>query len=98
MRKDLNGYTTNEASQSGAIGGLGANLSNSQYIKQVKKQYIKTYNDTSSNNQYANDYLWLLASSEMVNSGYQANAYGYAIAIPPTPSAIPSPTVGSSRI
>ena len=25
MRKNLNGYSTNDATQSGAIGGLGAN-------------------------------------------------------------------------
>ena len=77
MRKDLNGYTTEAGSQSGAIGGLGAKLSNKNYIKQVKKKYIPTYNQASTNT--CNDYLWLLSCSEIVNSGYQANAYGYAI-------------------
>ncbi len=81
MRKDLNGYTTNSnAAQSGAIGGLGANLNNKSYIKQVKKKYIATYNDASSVTA-CNDYLWLLAASEVVNSGYQANAYACAITI-----------------
>ena len=77
MRKDLNGYTTNAAAQSGAIGGLGANLSNKSYIKQVAKTYIPTYNTASTST--CNDYLWLLASSEIVNSGYQSGAYGVAI-------------------
>ena len=79
MRKDLNGYTTNEATQSGAIGGLGANLSNKSYIKQVKKKYIATYNNASSVTT-CNDYLWLLAASEVVNNGYNGSGtYGYAI-------------------
>ncbi len=52
-------------------------LSNKAYIKQVKKRYISTYNVASTNT--CNDYLWLLASSEIVNSGYQSGAYGYAI-------------------
>ena len=43
MRKDLNGYSNKNATQSGAIGGLGANLNNKSYIKQVKKKYIATY-------------------------------------------------------
>ena len=54
------------------IGGLGANLNNKSYIKQVKKKYIATYNDASSVTA-CNDYLWLLAASEIVSSGYQAN-------------------------
>ena len=78
MRKDLNGYTTSDASQSGAIGGLGANLNNKSYIKQVKKKYIATYNSASSITT-CNDYLWLLAASEIVSSGYQSGAYAYAI-------------------
>jgi hypothetical protein len=78
MRKDLNGYTTSDATQSGAIGGLGANLSNKSYIKQVKKKYIATYNSASSVTT-CNDYLWLLAASEVVSSGYQSGAYVYAI-------------------
>lgn len=55
-------------------------LSNNSYIKQVKKKYIKTYNSASSNNNYSNDYLWLLACSEIFATGYQSNAYGCAIA------------------
>ena len=79
MRKDLNGYSTNAAAQSGAIGGLGANLSNKSYIKQVKKKYIATYNNASSVTT-CNDYLWLLAASEVVNNGYNGSGtYGYAI-------------------
>lgn len=78
MRKDLNGYSNNNAAQSGAIGGLGANLSNKAYIKQVKKKYIATFDNVNSVT-ICNDYLWLLAESEVVNAGYQANAYGYAI-------------------
>ena len=69
MRKDLNGYSNGNAAQSGAIGGLGANLSNKSYIKQVKKKYIGTYNNASSVTT-CNDYLWLLAASEVVNAGY----------------------------
>ena len=78
MRKDLNGYSNNNAAQSGAIGGLGENLNNKSYIKQVKKKYIGTYNNASSVTT-CNDYLWLLAASEIVNSGYQSGAYGNAI-------------------
>ena len=78
MRKDLNGYTTNDATQSGTIGGLGANLSNKSYIKQVKKKYIATYNDANSVTT-CNDYLWLLAASEIVNDGYQSGGYGYSV-------------------
>ncbi len=79
MRKDLNGYSNSNAAQSGAIGGLGANLNNKSYIKQVKKNYIATYNDASSVTT-CNDYLWLLAASEVVNNGYNGSGtYGYAI-------------------
>ena len=78
MRKDLNGYTTNAAVQSGAIGGFGENLNNKSYIKQVKKKYIATYNDANSITT-CNDYLWLLAASEVVNNGYQSGYYAYAI-------------------
>ncbi len=53
-------------------------LSNKAYIKQVKKKYIAKYNSASSVTT-CNDYLWLLAASEIVNSGYQNGAYGYAI-------------------
>ena len=79
MRKDLNGYTTNAAVQSGTIGGLGTNLNNKSYIKQVKKKYIATYNDTSSVT-ICNDYLWLLSASEVVNAGNNGgDSRGYAI-------------------
>ena len=71
LRTDLNGSGS-------SIGGLGANLSNKGYIKQVKKKYIATY-DSASSVTTCNDYLWLLADSEIVNSGYQSGAYGPAI-------------------
>ncbi|MCI9087912.1 MAG: hypothetical protein HFJ32_05125, partial [Clostridia bacterium] len=82
MRKDLNGYTTNSASQSGTIGGLGANLNNRNYIKQVKKKYIATYNNANSVTN-CNDYLWLLSCSEIWSKGrsdFSNVAYGLAIA------------------
>ena len=53
-------------------------LSNKAYIKQVKKKYIATYNSASSVTT-CNDYLWLLAASEIVNNGYQSGYYAYAI-------------------
>ena len=43
-----------------------AELSNKEYIKQVKKKYIATYNDANSVTT-CNDYLWLLSASEIVN-------------------------------
>ncbi len=79
MRKDLNGYTTNAALQGGTIRGLGTNLTNKSYVKQVKKKYIAAYNDASSVTT-CNDYLWLLAASEVMKDGYQSGAYGIAIA------------------
>ncbi|MCI9087117.1 MAG: type II secretion system protein [Clostridia bacterium] len=78
MRKDLNGYSNENAAQNGAIGGLGANLNNKSYIKQAKKKYIGTYNDANSVTR-CNDYLWLLASSEIISSGYQNGTYGVTI-------------------
>ncbi len=55
-------------------------LSNNRYIKQVKKEYIKIYNNASTNNNYSNDYLWLLSASEIWNNGYNGgNTRGYAI-------------------
>ena len=57
--------------------GIGK-LSNNGYIKQVKKKYIATYNSASSVTT-CNDYLWLLAASEIVNNGYQSGYYAYAI-------------------
>jgi len=53
-------------------------LSNKSYIKQVTKKYIKEYSNAGSVTT-CNDYLWLLAASEVVNAGYQNGAYGYAI-------------------
>ncbi len=44
-------------------------LSNNSYIKQVKKKYIKIYNDASSVTT-SNDYLWLLSASEVLKDGY----------------------------
>ena len=70
LRTDLNGSGS-------SIGGLGANLNNKAYIKQVKKKYIPTYNVASTNT--CNDFLWLLACSEIVEKGYQSGYYGYAI-------------------
>ena len=78
LRKDINGYTTNDAIQNRAIGGLGVKLNNKNYIKQVKKKYIETYNNADSVTK-CNDYLWLLAASEIVNSGYKSGYYAYAI-------------------
>lgn len=53
-------------------------LSNNSYLKQVKKKYIKTYNDASSVTT-SNDYLWLLSASEVLKNGYIEGACGYAI-------------------
>ncbi|MCI9087607.1 MAG: Ig-like domain-containing protein, partial [Clostridia bacterium] len=79
MRKDLNGYSNNNATQSGAIGGLGANLSNKSYIKQVKKKYNSNNESIST----CNDFLWLLAASEIWTKGSSAAEpsgakYGYS--------------------
>lgn len=63
MRKDLNGYTTSDNNQGGAIGGLGAKLSNKDYIKQVKKLYGMS--SVSSDTDMSDDYLWLLGCSEI---------------------------------
>ena len=80
IRKDLNGYTTTDDIQNGTIGGLGVNLSNKNYIKQVKKKYIKTYNDATSNKQSTYDYLWYLACSEIWPNGVKSGGYGWAVA------------------
>lgn len=45
MRKDLNGYSTLAEVQDVELGGLGNKLSNKEYIKQVKKQYVKIRNE-----------------------------------------------------
>lgn len=80
-RKTLNGYKTGDEVQSGKIGGLGNNLSNKEYIKQVKKVYIPTYN--VANTSTCNDYLWLLSCSEIwypgeavIGSAYPVTADG----------------------
>ena len=52
---------------------IGSNI-----IKSVTKSYIKTNNDANSVTQ-CNDKLWLLACSEVANSGYKDGAYAYAI-------------------
>jgi len=44
-------------------------LNNNSYLKQVKKKYIKKYNDASSVT-VSNDYLWLLSASEVLKDGY----------------------------
>lgn len=71
LRGDLNGSGS-------TIGGLGANLSNKQYIKQVKKKYIAVYNDASSV-RICNDFLWILAASETVSDGKTTGGYSNAI-------------------
>ncbi len=54
-------------------------LDNNNHIKQVKKKYIKTYNDPSSVTT-SNDYLWLLSCSEVMKDGYnEGDTRGYAI-------------------
>ncbi len=70
LRTDLNGSGS-------SIGGLGANLNNKSYIKQVKKKYIPTYNVASTST--CNDYLWLLAASEIVARNSTSALYGLAI-------------------
>ena len=70
MRTDLNG-------SGGSIGGLGVNLSNKAYIKQVKKKYITTYNVASTST--CNDFLWLLASSEIHAVGGGGGEFAHAI-------------------
>ena len=73
IRTDLNGSENK-------IGGLGAKLSNKEYIKQVKKKYIPTYNTASTNT--TNDYLWLLSCSEVWSKGrsdYSSATYGLAV-------------------
>ena len=53
-------------------------LENKEYIKEVNKQYIKTYNNVGSVTT-SQDKLWLLSCSEIWNNGYTSGAYGYAI-------------------
>lgn len=80
MRKDLNGYTSSEDEQDGNktdFNGLGKKLSNWNFIKQVRKQYIKTHWDGGSVTT-CEDYLWLLSYSEMVTWGVKDGYFGYA--------------------
>lgn len=58
MRQKLNGSIN-------TIGGIGGNLSNKNYIKQVKKQCIAKEGISSTTVNYVNDFLWLLACSEI---------------------------------
>lgn len=68
LRNTLNNTTT----------GVIASLSNKEYIKEVKKNYIEVYNDESSVKQSI-DYLYLLSCSEIWNNGRENVGYGYAI-------------------
>ena len=43
-------------------------LSNSSYVKQVKKPYVTKYNADSLSSTPANDYLWLLSCTEIWGS------------------------------
>ena len=74
------------------IGGWGAcvlrgtlnsttydSLENKEYIKEVNKQYIATYNVASSVTT-STDKLWLLSCSEIWNNGRNGKPYGHAIA------------------
>ncbi len=67
MRAGLNCETTLES------------LDMSKYIKQVQKRYIRTYNNNEdTSNIISNDYLWLLAASEICgidSNGYAGNYY-----------------------
>ncbi len=53
-------------------------LENKDYIKEVSKEYIATYNNANSVTT-SKDKLWLLACSEIFNNGYKSGAYGTAI-------------------
>ena len=79
--KQLNSTDTN-------AGGWGAcklrsttydSLENKEYIKEVNKEYITTYNNADSV-ATSQDYLWLLSCSEIWNNGYTSGAYGQSIA------------------
>ncbi len=55
-------------------------LENKEYIKEVNKEYIATYNDANSVTT-SGDKLWLLSCSEIWNNAYNnSSAYGQAIA------------------
>ena len=56
-----------------------SSLITTYHIKQVKKEYIKTYNSESSKTT-SNDYLWLLSCGEIWDNGYNGGSTrGYAI-------------------
>ncbi len=55
------------------------NLENKEYIKEVNKQYIATYNDANSVT-VSQDKLWLLSCSEIWNNGRNGGVYGFAVA------------------
>ena len=78
LRKELNGYTTGSFVQNTSIGGIGNNLSNKNYIKQVKKEFAPYYNENTT--EICNDYLWLLSSTEVTNSKRDDTAAGFTIA------------------
>ncbi|MCI9178196.1 MAG: Ig domain-containing protein, partial [Clostridia bacterium] len=52
----------------GKLNNSKPKLSNSSYIKQVKKPYATTYNTDSLSSTPANDYLWLLSCTEIWGS------------------------------
>lgn len=82
LKKTLNGNPTDAEVQQGKIGGYGAKLSNHQYIKKVKKEYLPNYNKTDLSKTPSEDYLWLLSCGEIWSDGdpYSGeNAKGYAI-------------------
>ena len=56
-----------------------SNLSIKDKIKQVTKDYIPTYNNSSTST--CNDYLWLLSCAEIWDNGYNGGVTrGWAIA------------------
>ncbi len=54
-------------------------LENKEYIKEVNKQYVETYNDDTSVTT-VNDKLWLLSCSEIWNNGDKVGYFGYTVA------------------
>ena len=54
-------------------------LENKEYIKEVDKQYIETYNDANSVTT-SQDKIWLLSCSEIWNNGSSGQPYGLAVA------------------
>lgn len=51
-------------------------LANKQYIKQVQKKYMATYNN-ASNIKTSNDYLWLLSAAEVFSDGNYSTGRGW---------------------